>query len=257
MHGLGNDFVIMHKHDIANVKNFKPFIERISDRRLGIGCDQVITYEENGAEYIMSIYNQDGSSAEACGNGTRCLAQLIGKREVVITVLNRTLKCTLNADDTVTVNMGKVSFQEKWMPNESTLWDVVKLYDIDPRDAMCVSMGNPHLVLFKSNLSYADKKLIGHELEKHRIFPSGVNVNFANLENNIIKLMVWERGDGFTLACGSGACASFAAAKKMGFVGIEAVVRFEHGDLLMSSTNDEILMTGPTTTVAEGLYYID
>ncbi|MES2215389.1 MAG: diaminopimelate epimerase [Pseudomonadota bacterium] len=255
MHGLGNDFVLLHKSQLPPNVDVSAFAKEISNRRTGIGCDQLILYSELGSdEYEMFIYNQDGSSAGACGNGTRCLTKLIGKKHIIINVQGRKLPAALNNDGSVTVNMGSVSFNESWMPSESTLWELSAFYKLDPREAICAFVGNPHLVIFKSDLSDADQALIGQALEHHPLFPGGINVNFAKVENGKIDLKVWERGDGFTLACGSGASASYAAAKKLGFVGNEGVVKFELGELNMSMQNDDVLMTGPAVFVAKGAY---
>jgi diaminopimelate epimerase len=252
MHGLGNDFVIIHKSQISHIQDLSHFAKTVSNRLTGVGCDQLIIYTEQGDEYAMSIYNQDGSGAGACGNGTRCLAKLIGTKQIVVNVLGRKLEATLNDDESVTVNMGTASFHESWMPYESALWELASFYKLDPREVVCVSMGNPHLVIFKSDLTDADRALIGKALEYHKLFPNGVNVNFAKVMGDNIILKVWERGDGFTLACGSGACASYAAAKKLGFIDGDGTVEFDLGKLYMSSKSSGIMMRGPAVVVASG-----
>lgn len=254
MHGLGNDFVVIHKDQLRGIKDLNEFARCISHRRFGVGCDQVILYEGSGANYNMYIYNQDGSKAGACGNGTRCLVRLLALPHVIINVDGRLLESRMISDDVVTVNMGAVKYEATWMPQDTVLWESVKCYQIDPLDVMCVDVGNPHIVIFKTDLSQSDKALIGKILEVHPIFRDGVNVNFAHVENGNINLQVWERGDGFTLACGSGACASFAAAKKRGFVENNSVVKFTYGDLIMSSHGQDVFMTGPTEIVARGAY---
>lgn len=252
MHGLGNDFVMVQKtQEIASMDLHQLAID-ISDRRLGIGCDQFILYHElEGNVFEMFIYNQDGSTASACGNGTRCLAKLIGRTSVTIKVGERELACRLFDNDMVSVDMGKASFNESWMPEDAKLWEIASRYKIDPREILCIDVGNPHLVIFKPDLTEQDQELLGKTLEQHKIFDRGINVNFAVCNKQVIDLKVWERGDGFTLACGSGACATFAAARKLGFVGDEAVVRFKLGDLRISYP---LTMTGPATEVARGIY---
>lgn len=265
MHGLGNDFVIVERtSDFAQV-NEQELAIAISNRRTGIGCDQIIIYEENtnfdttnfeiSKIYNMSIYNRDGSSAEACGNGTRCLAKLIGQENVQIKVLNRILQAKILSDGNVSVNMGEVSFNKTWMPNEEILWTLASHYKLEPKEIICVDIGNPHLIIFNSDLAGQDRSLLGSMLERHEAFPFGVNVNFAKIIGQDIDLQVWERGDGFTLACGSGACATFASAKKLGFVGDEANVSFELGKLNMKmESNGSVLMNGPATIIACGSY---
>lgn len=256
MHGLGNDFVVIKMTEDLAKTNLSEFAKTISNRRTGIGCDQVIIYSQSDvkSQYLMAIYNQDGSMAEACGNGTRCLVHLIGEPEVKIKVLDRILDAKLLENGLVEVNMGSVSFDKPWMPEESSLWEIASIYKLEPKEMVCVDIGNPHLVIFNSVLSEEDKGLLGKMLEHNKLFPEGVNVNFAKIDGDVIELRVWERGDGFTLACGSGACATFAAAKKLGFARDKASVRFKLGILEMSSSGDEILMTGPAKLVARGVY---
>lgn len=258
MHGLGNDFVIIEMTQaIANL-NFSNFAKAISNRRTGIGCDQLITYEKaSEIEYIIHIYNQDGSEAEACGNGTRCVVKLINKPEIIIKVMNRSLECKLLTDGRVSVNMGPVSFDKPWMPANDKIWEISSLYKLEPKEILCVDIGNPHLVIFNSDLSKEDQALLGKIFEHNPIFANGVNVNFAKVSGDNIDLTVWERGDGFTLACGSGACATFAAARKLGFTSNKSIVNFKLGGLEMSSVDESVLMTGPAEIVAKGTYQYD
>jgi diaminopimelate epimerase len=255
MHGLGNDFVIVQKSTELASLDLNKLVKKISDRRLGLGSDQFILYEGSACEYSMFIFNQDGSRAGACGNATRCLAKLAN--EITINVSGRKLRCIMNDDGDVSVNMGKASFSEAWMPKESKLWEIAALYKLEPREILCVEVGNPHLVILKADLSHEDQELIGKNLEHHTLFPDGVNVNFASVKNQEIRLKVWERGAGFTLACGTGACASFAAAKKLGFIDDEALVKFALGNLKMLMDGGDIVMTGKAELVARGSYYYD
>lgn len=257
MHGLGNDFVIVKRTPYLTRINEKDLAVAISNRRTGVGCDQFIIYDDNTGEqntYNMSIYNSDGSSAEACGNGTRCLVKLIGLENIKIKIFNRILEARNLPGVDVCVNMGSVSFNENWMPGEEILWEIAAHYKLEPKEVVCADIGNPHLVIFNSDLAYKDTELLGKVLEKHPAFVNGVNVNFARIVGNDIELKVWERGDGFTLACGSGACVTFASAKKLGFVNSKAKVRFSLGCLNMNMENNSIFMTGPAIIVASGNY---
>ena len=260
MHGLGNDFVLINKDLLPGNLPISHFAKTISDRHTGLGCDQFIIYQkQSDSKYLMWIYNQDGSEAGACGNATRCVAKLSyldsGETEVDIQVASRILPCKILSQELVRVNMGKVSFEEIWMPNLQEIWELVKLYNINPRDIICADIGNPHFIIITDNqLSEEDQNLLGSLFEKNPIFPKGVNVNFANITDGSINLRVWERGTGITLACGSGACATFAAARKLGFVSDKIDIYFALGKLEMSYSNDEIYMNGPATIVAKGVY---
>ena len=149
--------------------------------------------------------------------------------------------------------MGKPNFTAPWMPQPEHLWLLAEKYMIEPKEVLCVDVGNPHLVIFKKLSSY-DKEIIGTDAQKHPLFPGGINVNFASISDDEITLKVWERGAGFTYACGSGASATFAAANKLGFVDNNAKVIFELGHLKMNQKDGNVLMTGPASYVFSGEY---
>lgn len=262
MHGLGNDFVIINQENLPENCNLTLLAEKIANRYTGIGCDQFITYKQiqNTNSYEMNIYNLDGSSAKACGNGSRCLAKLIfmktGAKEINLTVLERDFPCVIENENYVSVNMGKVSFKEAWMPSTEQLWDIAKLYMIEPKEMICVDIGNPHLVIF-SNLAIQDKELIGEKLQRSELFADGVNVSFASIEGHKINLSVFERGTGFTYACGSGACATFAAALKLKFASSAAEIVFKLGSLDMFIDQENIIMKGAASFVIVGEFYHD
>ncbi len=260
MHGLGNDFIIVDKSSLPGNINLRSFVIRYSDRRLGIGCDQfIIYYQENGI-IKMEIYNSDGSSAMACGNATRCLGYLLTKelenKKITIYVGGRKLNIDAAHKESVSVNMGPADFNAEWIPKRSAIAEYLAPYIGDESEFICLSVGNPHIVIFNEHLSNEDMKILGPKVEKSQIFPGGVNVNFAKLEgSHTIILKVWERGAGFTYACGSGACATFAAARKLGFVNNDVIVKFELDLLRLSMENDEIIMQGPVSLVAQGELY--
>lgn len=258
MHGLGNDFVIIKAQDLPTGVEMDNFANKISDRRFGIGCDQFITYDQAEDKTVMNIYNQDGSKAKACGNASRCLSRLIydrtGKTAVILDAHGRNISCHYINENEIQVNMGRAVFQADWMPDKSDLWQIAGNFRVDPKEMVCVDMGNPHLVIFTS-LSDQDMQMIGELLQrKPHLFKDGVNVNFANITEDTIKLKVWERGTGFTLACGSGACATFAASNKLGFVGDNAEVKFTTGSLHMSLSEESVVMNGPAKYVFKGEY---
>ncbi len=271
MHGLGNDFVIVQKSDIIAGYNLNDLIINIANRRTGIGCDQIIIYNKlqsvTNIDYEMLIYNIDGSKATLCGNASRCLAMLIylntGSKYSNLVTETKNIKCEILNNDLVSVNIGEACFDKSWMPKIDDILPVLSRYNIDPKDAISVDVGNPHIVIFKT-LSLEDKQVIGEIFQDTKLFKDGVNVNFAEIilenENNNddvnIRLQVWERGVGFTLACGSGACATYAASLKLGYVQKPSHILFEKGYLDMSVHENNIIMTGDSNLVAIGEYYI-
>ncbi len=260
MHGLGNDFVIIdEKHMPKNVSS-QNLARSISDRELGVGCDQFIIYRQGSDKVNMSIYNKDGSSAKACGNASRCLTRLLFDQtevnEIELDVDGRVVSGRYIDKHTIQVNMGPPAFEADWMPENTALWLLAERYMIEPKEMICVDVANPHLVIF-SKLSKKDMEIIGKNFQNSELFPDGINVNFASVENDIIGLRVWERGVGFTYACGSGAIATYAAANKLGFVGSDAEVKFKLGSLSMKKQQDSILMNGPASYVFTGEYLYD
>lgn len=260
MHGLGNDFVIVNQLDLPTNYNIQELAKKTAHPHTGIGADQFIIYNKVSDYLIeMFIFNHDGSQAEACGNANRCLASLMNKKfgleEINIKVNEREIACTVLSDDKISVNMGAFSFNKQWMLSEDKIWLIAKRYSLEFKEMICVDIGNPHFVIF-GNLSDQDKYIIGKQLQNDDFFKGGVNVNFASIKDDKIYLKVWERGTGFTLACGSGACASFAAAKKLSFVKDDTSVVFELGSLKIKEVAGELLMTGSANFIAEGLFYL-
>jgi len=260
MHGLGNDFVIVNRKDLTSIYDLSQLAKNMADRHLGVGCDQFIIYEEHNDFYEMIIYNIDGSSAKLCGNATRCLAKLIyldtGKKDITVIVGNKKLLCHVKDENNISVNVGRVSFNESWMPSRDKIWEFAERYMIDLKETICVDVGNPHLVIF-SKLELQDQKIVGEKLQDKDLFVDGINVNFAEVKDNKIYLSVWERGAGLTLACGSGACGSFAAGLKLGFIHSPCEIVFKHGSLIMKEENGNIIMQGSAALVARGEYYCE
>lgn len=261
MHGLGNDFVIIAKNDLPANIDIANFAMMISNRRKAIGCDQFIIYNYNSAKNVqMEIYNQDGTMALACGNASRCLSRLIfdltAEKNITLGVNGRLVKCEYINQNEIKVNMGAVSFSEAWMPEENELWNLAERYLIEPKEMLCVDVANPHLVIF-SKLSDRDRKIIGNNFQSIDLFQDGVNVNFAIIKDDKIYLKVWERGAGFTYACGSGAVATFAAANKLGFTENETEIVFALGSLKMKKEGDNITMTGPASYIFSGDFFYE
>ena len=251
MHGAGNDFVLL---DCRNTR-FTGNRILLCDRHLGIGCDQLIEIHSGTASghYGLHFYNQDGSQAGACGNGTRCAAawlmQQTGHDTIHFTIAGRRV-LAWQEDECVWVNMGKADLDS--MPKVDR--EVLGLQSTQIQKVMTCSMGNPHLVLY-SEQKFSDDFIAeqGARLEKHSLFPEQANISFLNISSAGFHLRVWERGVGETLACGSGACAAFAVSRAMGLWQQNmALVRLPGGVLQLKMQEEDIIMTGPVAFVAEG-----
>lgn len=261
MDGLGNDFVIIDSRQ--KVITLTPAeISKIANRRTGIGFDQLfILTKSNIADIKMTIYNGDGSSAGACGNGTRCIASLLFeedslKKEVLIEAPgSKLLKAYKN--EQISVNMGAPDFswQGIGLTEEK---DTLNLKNLLPNMSACaVSMGNPHAVFFVEDVSKIDLAKLGPLVEHNPLFVNRTNVEFAQIVSpSKILMRVWERGAGITQACGSGACATLAAAYKKGLSSNKAQIIMPGGTLEIENKNGEILMAGPVNKAFIGQFYI-
>ena len=244
--GLGNDFVILDRPDI----DAKLAIE-LCDRRRGIGADGVICVRQiTPQRYGMKIFNADGSVPEMCGNGLRCVAQHLKRRrpglghEVWIETdagLLRTTKC----DEDILASVGPVT---DLGPREISFGESVYT-------GRLISTGNPHFVLF-GEFSQEDRESLGPFFETHETFPEGANISFATARDHTISLTVWERGCGFTQACGTGACATVAAGWILGTIttGQPVTVSLPGGTLEISGSLEDIVMRGPANHVFDGRY---
>lgn len=241
MHGLGNDFVIVDNRDQSHMFTSTQ-IRHIADRHFGIGCDQFIVLEPSGkADVFMRIYNPDASEAGACGNATRCVAHLLERSECAIETISGILPCERQADGMITVDMGA----------PRSINDIT----VDGRAAISVDMGNPHCIFFVDDLNAVKVEAAGHLVESHPQFPNRTNVEFAQiLAPDKIRMRVWERGAGVTLACGSGACATIAAAVTKGISNRKAELLLDGGSLFLDwrESDGHILMTGPASDAFTG-----
>ena len=255
MQGLGNDYLYIYGEVPLNVKELAV---KCSDRHFGVGSDGLIYISpSNVADFKMRIFNADGSEAKMCGNGIRCVGKYVyekgytDKTELTVETLSgiKTLNLTVvyGKVKTVSVDMGKTIVQD-----EITLTAADKDFIATP-----VSVGNPHLVVFTDGVENFPIEKYGKILEKHPSFPDGVNVEFAEIKDGYIRMRVWERGSGITLACGTGACATVSAAVKKGLVKENEfiTVKLDGGDLQVKYTDDNITMTGGAEFVAEGETY--
>ena len=259
MHGLGNDFIIF-KDTIDFEELSKDQVKFLCNRNEGIGCDQLIICKKDNEHVKMKIYNKDGSVALFCGNATRCVAGLYtneessDEKELLIETGNCLLPCSVK-NSMVTVNIGppvleweKIPLSVKTCNNELDLSNEVK---IDLK-GFCLNVGNPHIVLFVENHNF-NLEDVGSKIENLHYFPEKINVNFAKIIcRKSISLRVWERGAGLTLACGSGASASFYAAYKKKLVDNDVTVYFSKGFLNIKLENENILMTGQYSYVFNG-----
>ena len=271
-HGLGNDFVLIdNRHQPEPCLTPAQAIEWC-DRHFGIGADGIIFAlpGQDGTDYTMRIFNCDGSEPEMCGNGIRCLARFIADLEAAETgaaraayqihTLAGVITPKLEADGQITVDMGLPRLIAAEIPTTLAA-PHEKVIDL-PLEAAgqtwqvtCVSMGNPHCVTVVDDVAAVPLEAIGAQFEHHPAFPKRINTEFIQVvRRDYLKMRVWERGAGITLACGTGACASLVAAVLTGKSDRRATVELPGGNLLIewSETDQRLYMTGPATKVFEG-----
>ena len=263
MHGLGNDFVVIDGRG-ADPGLSDDQIRRIADRRRGVGFDQMLILEparSDGGDVYMRILNPDGGEARACGNGTRCVADVVmaenGRDQTVIDTIAGPIACHRNDDGGVTCDMGMARLDWADIPlskDVDTLCLPLSVGDI--AKPVAVGMGNPHAVFFVDDAEAVDLERLGPLIENHCLFPDRTNVEFAHVAApGIIRMRVWERGAGVTSACGSGACATAVAGARRGLTGRSVIVRLDGGDLAIDWRDDgHVLMTGPVSRVFSGVF---
>ncbi len=264
MHGLGNDFVVLDARG-------KPLalpaetIRWVGDRHRGVGFDQLVTLEPaSDADVFIRFHNADGSEAGACGNGTRCAASLVlaesGSERIIIRTIAGLLAAERLADGIVRVDMGPPRLGWQGVPLAREMDTLhVPMHADGVSDAACCSMGNPHANFFVADLDALDVMRIGPELERHPLLPERANIGFVQvLGRDHLRLIVWERGAGFTLACGSGACAALVNARRRGLVDARCTVSLPGGDLVIEQREDgHVLMSGPVATSFKGELTLD
>ena len=264
MHGLGNDFVIIDKSENGVEINKKETLKKIGSRNFGIGCDQILIIESyDYKNAVVRIFNNDGSEAGACGNGVRCVASyLMNKKninQIKIKTISGTLDCWIENKNCF-VNMGKPIFEWTKIPLAKKVKS--QIIKIDQFELYCVSMGNPHGVIFfedENSLNKVDIESIGKKIQSNNIFPESVNVEFATiLKDKTIRMKVWERGAGRTLACGSGACATLVAAKQKNLSIRKNDIILDGGKLTINwLENEDVIMSGEVKLVFKGSFYCD
>ena len=262
MDGLGNDFVIIdNRQKITDLS--KEQIIKICDRNF-IGCDQLILIEkDNTADARLKFFNSDGGESGACGNGTRCVADLIskenGNKTIILTTLSGNLKSEILNNNLVTTEIGnaKVKWNEIPLSEElNTLNLNIKINDINNNEHLggtAINVGNPHIVFFVDEIKNFDIEKIGPQIENHKIFPEKCNVTIAKVLNkNLIKVKGWERGAGLTKACGTAACATAFAGILNKLTDHNTDIEFETGKLsIFIDEKNSIHMKGPVSDIKE------
>lgn len=269
MHGIGNDYVYVDgfKEKISNPNAFSEFI---SDRHFGIGADGlVMILPSEKADFRMRMFNADGSEGKMCGNATRCIGKFVyeagytAETNITLETLSGIKHLKLNVEDgnvtSVEVNMGKAILVPKEIPVLSDLDRFIKqpiIIDDKNYEVTCVSMGNPHAVIYCDDVDHLPLEAIGPKFEFNPLFPERINTEFVQIINdNTVKMRVWERGSGETWACGTGACAVAVSSVLNGYCkqGEEITVQLRGGNLKITYKEDgTVLMKGPATKVFDG-----
>jgi diaminopimelate epimerase len=265
MHGLGNDFVVLDL--ITQRFNLQErHIRKLADRRFGIGCDQVLVVEaptQPEVDFRYRIFNCDGTEVEQCGNGARCFAKFVhdkklsGKNKIRVETNAGIIELSITEDRQVLVNMGKPILNPADIPFDAEARAASYELDVVGQhyDVGAVSMGNPHAVMVVDDVQTADVATLGPAIESHPRFPQRVNAGFMQiLSRKEIKLRVYERGAGETLACGTGACAAVVSGQLRGLLDQRVTVTLPGGSLSIEWRGEghPVMMTGPASNVFEG-----
>ncbi len=269
MHGLGNDFAVIDAIS-QRIRLNADQVRQLADRHCGIGFDQLLLVEpptRPEMDFRYRIFNADGSEVEHCGNGARCFARfvrdkrLIMKERIAVETARGEALLTIRPDLQVEVDMGAPILQPAQIPfcAEQAAPTYALSVDGQTLELSAVSMGNPHGVLLVDDVDMAPVERLGPLLEPHPAFPRKANIGFMQLvSRNEIRLRVYERGAGETLACGTGACAAVVAGRLRGLLDEQVLVHLPGGDLEIrwAGEGQPVLMTGPATTVYEGQIYL-
>jgi len=266
MHGLGNDYIIFKDWN-QEFRDYADLAKEVCRRRFSVGADGVIVLckpSNPEADIKMRIFNADGSEAEMCGNGIRCLAKyayensITKKAKMKIETLAglKTLELELEKGivEKISVDMGRPQFNREALPMEGTGTFVEQVLKVQGEElkASCLSIGNPHCVIFVDDVKESPVEVLGPAIENHPLFPKRVNVEFVEImDRHNLNIRVWERGCGETLACGTGACASVVVAHKLGKVDDRVAVHLRGGELKIE-VGDRVYLKGPAVKVYEG-----
>ena len=260
MDGLGNDFVIIDQR-IKNIELSKDQIVKICNRNF-IGCDQLIIIKKNPKlDAELEFYNSDGSTSGACGNGTRCVANLLSKeknqKKITVSTTSGVLKSNILDNNSVETEIGipKVKWNEiplsENLDTKNLKIKILNKNNIEHIGGTAINVGNPHIIFFVEDVENFDLKKIGPEIENHKLFPEKCNVTLAKVINkNLIKVKVWERGAGLTKACGTAACATAIAGNINGLVEKKTDIEFKLGKLSIFIDDKNIVhMNGPVSDI--------
>jgi diaminopimelate epimerase len=265
MHGTGNDFVVIDLIS-QHYKLRSQDVRKLADRHFGVGCDQVLVVEapqNPHVDFRYRIYNADGKEVEQCGNGARCFARFVrekkltAKRVISVETSAGVIELRVRPNHEVEVNMGAPEFEPRKIPFVATARAQSYPLQVDDKELEigAVSMGNPHAVLRVNNTSRAEVEHLGPLIESHPDFPQRVNAGFMQIVSDTeIKLRVYERGVGETLACGTGACAAVVYGISRGWLSESVTVTLPGGKLSVSwaGEGEPVIMTGPTAVVFDG-----
>ena len=266
MHGLGNDFVVLDGFTQSIALSAAQY-QWLADRHVGIGCDQILLIEKStnsATDFRYRIFNSDGGEVEQCGNGARCFVRYVhehglsAKSEIRVETLGGILSLRLEADGQVSVDMGVPRFEPDEIPFLAEHRAPIYLLSLENKiiEISAISMGNPHAVQVVDNVDTASVAQDGPHIESHPSFPKHVNAGFMQIMNRgHIKLRVYERGSGETLACGSGACAAVVAGIQRDLLDATVRVSTRGGDLSIQWAGEgrSVIMTGPAVEVFEGV----
>ncbi|MBX7249459.1 MAG: diaminopimelate epimerase [Caulobacteraceae bacterium] len=269
MNGLGNDFVVVEARNPNGSEAFRPTVDQVrawADRDHGIGFDQLIAIEPSDrADAFMRVWNADGGEVETCGNALRCVGWLLmeaGARQAVsIDTLGGLTRARRAGDRLVSIDMGEPGLDWSEIPLSEAMDTRGIELQVGPIDAPlyhtpgAVSMGNPHVVFFVPDADAAPVREIGSLIERHPLFPEGVNVGFAEPRGDQIRLRVWERGAGLTRACGTGACAALVACARRNLAPRRATMLLDGGALEVEwrESDNHVIMTGPLEVEGTGV----
>lgn len=268
MQGLGNDYIYINDSD-EQLRNLDELARQLSCRHFGVGSDGLIVVKpSHRADFFMEMYNADGSQGKMCGNGIRCFCKYIydqgltQQKRLMIETLSGIKEVQLLFEDDIVigavVDMGKPIFDLKDIPIDDSKGEWLQhAFQVDDKmyEVSAVSMGNPHLVVYEDEIDNLNLQSLGPLFEKHEQFPEGINTEFIEvISEHTIKMRVWERGSGETLACGTGACAAAVVSKVLQKVQMPVTVQLRGGELRVDWNEDtqHVMMTGAAVTVFSG-----